>query len=521
MQADAAKFIITVNNVKWEVVFNPYGNGACGSKAAVFALGALLQEEGRPCDPVTEKGARKAMATFMRLHKDGWLKLLFMSLVVEAGQEFQGDLLAYADYIEGEFAWWGFFEWVVFGLVFKIDVYVLHGVVLRSTHGIKMEQELVDVPVEYMVEFNRAITLGFVNLNDMTKGPECANHYVVIKKQRDDDQAADHERRAQGPDGLAHKRRSADEDKNGALFCSTIRAVSPLADSEDLELVQGAGLRWTELTPDQSELVITQLKARVEGPLKTRACDALGSGTLQVGAGGSQVEVSTALAVRRNGSPCWITLYTMVQIACAPGLTACAAGRDARRAVPRLRHVQVQGALLLCPRFCGRHEQVQGGSRVEQARAGQVASEPPGSPAGSFGGPIGTLKHPAPHRPCAPCAPCARCVLGAPSNTRTEASSEGCKVNAVAGRRRCERAGSTGRLNAIRCGAQLWRGQGADGGLQVLWKVHQDGHAPLNEKPFEFQQSLQGSKVALSSFVFKLRPPPPPRHHTLRSIESA
>ena len=53
----------------------------------------------------------------MRAQKDGWLHTLFIDLVIDAWTKFGGDLLAYADYVEGEFAWWGHFEWVVLGIV--------------------------------------------------------------------------------------------------------------------------------------------------------------------------------------------------------------------------------------------------------------------------------------------------------------------------------------------------------------------------------------------------------------------
>ena len=106
----------------------------------------------------------------------------------------------------------------------KLEVYVLHGAVLRSTHGIKMEQELLEIPPEFLAEHKRRIFVGFVNLNDASKGPEASNHYVAIK--RDDDEAQ--QVAADAPaDELQQPAAKTGEHDPGALVCTTIRAVSP------------------------------------------------------------------------------------------------------------------------------------------------------------------------------------------------------------------------------------------------------------------------------------------------------
>ena len=58
------------------------------------------------------------------MHKDDWLRNLFVELVIDVWDKFGGDLLAYADLVERQNAWWGYFEWIVLGIVFKLEVYV-------------------------------------------------------------------------------------------------------------------------------------------------------------------------------------------------------------------------------------------------------------------------------------------------------------------------------------------------------------------------------------------------------------
>jgi len=216
--------------IKFKLVFNPVGDGGCGPKSAAFAINAALEDEGRPFDAVDASGLRKAVAGFIRAHKDGWLHTLFIDLVIEAWTKFGGDLLAYADHIEGEFAWWGYFEWVVLGIVMKLEVYVLHGAVLRSTHGIKLEQELVEIPQEFLAEQKRRIFVGFVNLNDASKGPEASNHYVALKRDDDEANRCAQQLAADAPaDELQQAAAKTGEPPHapGALVCTTIRAVSP------------------------------------------------------------------------------------------------------------------------------------------------------------------------------------------------------------------------------------------------------------------------------------------------------
>jgi len=51
---------------------------------------------------------------------------------------------------------------------------------LRSTHGIKLEQEMSEIPQEFLDEQKRRITVALVDLNDASKDPETSNRYVVI-----------------------------------------------------------------------------------------------------------------------------------------------------------------------------------------------------------------------------------------------------------------------------------------------------------------------------------------------------
>ena len=177
---------------------------------------------------VDASGMCKAVAGFMSAQKDGWLNTLFIDLVDDAGTKFGGDLLTYADFVEGEFAWWGHL-WVVLGIVSKVEVYVLHGGVLRSTHGIKLEQELNEIPQEFLVEEKRKINLALVSLNDASKGP--LDHYVVIiKHDVDEAMRCAQQAAADAPaDELQQASAKAGEPPHapGALVCTTMRAVSP------------------------------------------------------------------------------------------------------------------------------------------------------------------------------------------------------------------------------------------------------------------------------------------------------
>ena len=57
--------------IKFKLAFNPVGDGSCGPESAAFAINATLEDEGRPFDAVDASGLRKAVAGFIRAHKDG------------------------------------------------------------------------------------------------------------------------------------------------------------------------------------------------------------------------------------------------------------------------------------------------------------------------------------------------------------------------------------------------------------------------------------------------------------------
>jgi len=229
MQAEATWLFENNYGINFKLAFNPVVDVSSGPKSAAFAINAVLEDEGRPFDVVDASGLCKAVAGFMRAKKDGWLHTLFIDLVDDAGTKFGGDLLAYADFVEGEFAWWGHFEWVVLGIVSKVEVYVLHGGVLRSTHGIKLEQELNEIPQEFLVEEKRKINLALVSLNDASKGP--LDHYVVIiKHDVDEAMRCAQQAAADAPaDELQQASAKAGEPPHapGALVCTTMHAVSP------------------------------------------------------------------------------------------------------------------------------------------------------------------------------------------------------------------------------------------------------------------------------------------------------
>ena len=158
-----------------------------------------------------------------------------------------------------------------------------------------------EIPQEFLEEQKRRITVALVDLNDSSKDPESSNRYVVIKHDDDEAKRCPQQVAADAPADKLQQAATKTADPPhvpGALVCTTIRAVSPIAGTDET----GTKLRWRALTVEQVVRIISNLEERAEDTkARTTRCDALGVSKRVVGKGDNSFEVCFADAVLRKG----------------------------------------------------------------------------------------------------------------------------------------------------------------------------------------------------------------------------
>ena len=130
---------------------------------------------------------------------------------------------------------------------------------LRSTHGIKLEQELNEIPQEFLAEQKRKINVALVSLNDASKGPEPLDHYVVIiKHDVDEAMRCAQQAAADAPADECSKLPLRQANRHTLQVRSFAQPCAQFRHAGTDET--GTKLRWTVTTVDQSALVISNLE---------------------------------------------------------------------------------------------------------------------------------------------------------------------------------------------------------------------------------------------------------------------